>query len=411
MKLVRMILYILIILSNHTIAQWKNISSIYGRAFTEYNGGVLVAASGGIYFIEKSGATWKSTCIGLIDKYTTSVAAFQNKIIAGTTEGVYVTNNLGQEWKTSNNGLPSSSSIRVLYVNDDKIYAGTQIAELFVSKNYGDNWECIRSSQQNEITRSIYASGSTILLGISGNFYGEYGSIYKSTNSGSSWGEFHEIFYKTDVYSIAQTSSTICLGTGAGLFVSNDNGLNWKRINKTTTNCVYAVGSNLIVSNKEISNDFGISWKKYDTGLPTSTGITAITVSDNFVYLSTDNGIYVIPSQEILTNIEDSDKALPSNYTLSQNYPNPFNPETAISFTIPVVDANFASTTNHVTLKIYDVLGREITTLVDEYKQPGNYKATFNVETRHGASLQSGVYFYQLRAGSFAETKKLCFIK
>ncbi|OGV11713.1 MAG: hypothetical protein A2237_18210 [Stygiobacter sp. RIFOXYA2_FULL_38_8] len=82
-----------------------------------------------------------------------------------------------------------------------------------------------------------------------------------------------------------------------------------------------------------------------------------------------------------------------------------------MEFTIPVVDANFASTTNHVTLKVYDVLGREVATLVDEYKQPGNYKVIFNVKTSHATSLPSGVYFYQLRAGSFIETKKLVLLK
>ena len=400
MKLVWMSLFIVIILSNLTVAQWKNISSIYGRALTDYNGGVLAATSSGIYFIERSGTTWKNTCIGLTDKYTTSVAAIQNKIIIGTTEGIYVSTNLGQEWKASNNGLTSSSSIRVLYANDDKIYAGTQIAELFVSKNNGDNWECIRSSQLNEITRSIYASGSIILLGISGNFPGEFGSIYKSTNGGSTWTEFHEIFYKTDVYSIAQVSSTICLGTGAGLFVSNDNGLNWKRINKTSISCVYASGSNIMASNKEISNDFGISWKKYDTGLPTYTGVTAITVSNNFVYLATDTGIYVIPSQEILTSIEDDDKTLPQNYTLSQNYPNPFNPETTIGYQL--------STAGFVTLKVYDVLGREVATLVNEYKQPGQHNCKWRIKN---GELPNGVYFYRLQSGNFTETKKLVLMK
>jgi len=83
-----------------------------------------------------------------------------------------------------------------------------------------------------------------------------------------------------------------------------------------------------------------------------------------------------------------------------------------MEFTIPVVDANFASTTNHVTLKVYDVLGREVATLVDEYKQPGNYKVTFNA--RHLSTpleMTSGVYFYQLRAGSFVKTKKLVLMK
>src|SRR3989339_292570 len=103
---------------------------------------------------------------------------------------------------------------------------------------------------------------------------------------------------------------------------------------------------------------------------------------------------------------------IPKQFSLSQNYPNPFNPETTMEFTIPVVDANFASTTNHVTLKVYDVLGREVATLVDEYKQPGNYKVTFNA--RHLSTpleMTSGVYFYQLRAGSFVKTKKLVLMK
>ena len=84
---------------------------------------------------------------------------------------------------------------------------------------------------------------------------------------------------------------------------------------------------------------------------------------------------------------------------LLQNFPNPFNPETTINFQIP-----FAS---HVTLKVYDVLGREVATLVDEFKQAGTY-----VETLHATSLPSGVYFYKLQtANGFSETKKLILLK
>jgi hypothetical protein len=67
--------------------------------------------------------------------------------------------------------------------------------------------------------------------------------------------------------------------------------------------------------------------------------------------------------------------------------------------------------TINVTLKVYDVLGREVVTLVNEYKQPGNYAVTFNVETPYMASLPSGVYFYQLRADNFVATKKLVLMK
>ena len=107
------------------------------------------------------------------------------------------------------------------------------------------------------------------------------------------------------------------------------------------------------------------------------------------------------------TDITESE-SLPKEFSLSQNYPNPFNPETTISYTIP---SNVKGETINVTLKVFDALGREVATLVDEFKQAGKYKVTFNVETRHGVSLPSGVYFYRLQCGMFSATKKLVIMK
>ncbi|MDP1880454.1 MAG: T9SS type A sorting domain-containing protein [Parachlamydiaceae bacterium] len=101
-------------------------------------------------------------------------------------------------------------------------------------------------------------------------------------------------------------------------------------------------------------------------------------------------------------NVIENDK-LPTEFSLEQNYPNPFNPETTISYKVQAACK--------VSLKVYDLLGREVATLVDEYKQPGIYKVKFNVETRHGASLHSGVFFYTLTANSFTQTKKMMLIK
>ncbi|MDP3148412.1 MAG: T9SS type A sorting domain-containing protein [Ignavibacteria bacterium] len=93
----------------------------------------------------------------------------------------------------------------------------------------------------------------------------------------------------------------------------------------------------------------------------------------------------------------------PTQFSLAQNYPNPFNPETTISYQLP--------TSGHVTLKVFDMLGREVVTLVDEQKAPGNYEVKFNVKTLHATSLPSGVYFYTLHCGNFRETKKLLLTK
>ncbi|MHB1688059.1 MAG: T9SS type A sorting domain-containing protein [Ignavibacteriaceae bacterium] len=83
---------------------------------------------------------------------------------------------------------------------------------------------------------------------------------------------------------------------------------------------------------------------------------------------------------------------------MEQNYPNPFNPATTISYSIPV--------RNFVTLKVYDLFGKEVATLVNEEKNAGNYKIEFN-----GNKLSSGVYFYRIQTGNFAETKKLILLK
>lgn len=89
---------------------------------------------------------------------------------------------------------------------------------------------------------------------------------------------------------------------------------------------------------------------------------------------------------------------MPGCYLLMQNYPNPFNPTTKISFSIPKF--------THVTLKVFDVLGREISSLLNKDFNAGKYEVEFN-----GKELSSGVYFYTLMADDFIETKKLLLMK
>ncbi|GEM_PF-230915 len=96
--------------------------------------------------------------------------------------------------------------------------------------------------------------------------------------------------------------------------------------------------------------------------------------------------------------VEEIGSTVPTNFTLEQNFPNPFNPTTNIHYSIPQA--------SQVTLKVYDILGRLVQTLVNTEQKPGNYSVTFNAQ-----NLSSGVYFYQLHAGSFTGTKKLMLLK
>ncbi len=114
----------------------------------------------------------------------------------------------------------------------------------------------------------------------------------------------------------------------------------------------------------------------------------------------TYNDLSSMPAEQIGNKTTDvTDVSIPNTFQLDQNYPNPFNPQTKINYKL--------SSFSHVTLKIYDLLGREIETLVNEFQQPGSYSAYFTINS----SLASGVYFYKLQASDFMQTKKMIVLK
>jgi hypothetical protein len=100
----------------------------------------------------------------------------------------------------------------------------------------------------------------------------------------------------------------------------------------------------------------------------------------------------------------------PKTFLLNQNYPNPFNPSTTIRFSIPSVTQNGVEG-SLVTLRVYDVLGNEVATLVNEDLPAGEYEVEFPCHSCENRNLTSGIYFYQLNAGEFVQTKKMVFLK
>ena len=112
----------------------------------------------------------------------------------------------------------------------------------------------------------------------------------------------------------------------------------------------------------------------------------------------TDVGLIILESKHVVTNVPPVNNTTPSSYALMQNYPNPFNPSTKIQFALP--------TSGNVTLTVYDMLGREVASLVNGMKDAGMHTVPFNAR-----NLSSGLYFYTLRSGSFVETKKMMLMK
>ncbi len=145
----------------------------------------------------------------------------------------------------------------------------------------------------------------------------------------------------------------------------------------------------------------------YDVDL---TGITGGIITTTFVYypnqtppgyifVGTENG-GVFRQQLSATDVDDNSNIV-SEFKLNQNYPNPFNPGTRISWQVPAG--------SHQTLKVYDILGNEVATLVDEYRDEGSYEVEFNAGQTPG--LSSGVYFYKLQAGNYVQVKKMILMK
>jgi len=135
-------------------------------------------------------------------------------------------------------------------------------------------------------------------------------------------------------------------------------------------------------------------------------GYHIINVSENidvFTYFVVQD-TFGVKNANFITDLEKHKDAVPTTFSLSQNYPNPFNPETRIQYS--VVNAQ------HVVLKVFDVLGNEVATLVNEEQPEGSYQVTFNPQlTTNHQQLTSGIYFYQLRAGDFVQTKKMILLR
>jgi subtilisin family serine protease len=140
----------------------------------------------------------------------------------------------------------------------------------------------------------------------------------------------------------------------------------------------------------------------YSGSIVPSAGSVAVRDIEYFVLVKTTDGYLPYTIHKFAVNIPASvrqiDTKIPTEFSLSQNYPNPFNPSTQIRFSV--------AQTRHVTLSVYDMLGRNVATLINDVKEPGEYSVDWNA-----AAMSSGVYFYRLEAGTFSSLKSMVLIR
>jgi photosystem II stability/assembly factor-like uncharacterized protein len=213
---------------------------------------------------------------------------------------------------------------------------------------------------------------------------------------------------KLNGVSFADNQHGISVGLGYTILYTSDGGENWEvrptscsrwnSVYLSETGKAWAVGKS---GNIAYSTDWGFTWEEQQSGI--SSELREVCFSNDNegwivgggvglpgVILHTTNG-------GVITDVDDEFNTV-REFVLHQNYPNPFNPTTSIKWQMP--ESGF------VTLKIYDVLDREITTLVNEELSAGKHETSFDA-----SQLSSGIYFYQIKAGNFIQTKKMILIK
>ena len=218
--------------------------------------------------------------------------------------------------------------------------------------------------------------------------------------------------YGGTVNCFAVLEANIFAGTaGCGVYPSTNNGTSWMAVNMGLTStyvvCLAVSGTNIFASTNYqntknssgvyLSTNNGANWTAVNNGL-TNTDVSCLAVLGANLFAGTyGHGVWMRPLSDMITGVNEQNN-LPASFSLRQNYPNPFNPTTTINYSIPK--------STYVTKKVYDILGREVTTLVNENKPVGNYSVQFDA-----GKLVSGVYFYRMDSGSFMQTKKIILIK
>lgn len=192
-----------------------------------------------------------------------------------------------------------------------------------------------------------------------------------------------------------------------GGYLASGSTVNYFTVNYTYTDAYFVrtdADGNLVWSKtygSDKNDNVGRILKADDGAYVTLGNTNSYGQSQDFYFLKiNENGM--------ITGVSENKKPqLPGSFSLRQNYPNPFNPSTKINFSILAKNSG----ESHVVLKIYNLLGQEVSTLMNKELPSGNYSVTFNTEKLGGVQLSSGIYFYRLTADNYSETKKMVLMK
>ena len=340
--------------------------------------GWIVGYSGNVFKTYNGGQTWEPVDqFGNININSIFFADENTGWVAGSSGSIYKTTDGGAVWLSQTSG--TNNNLTSTFFTDENngwsVSAWSSIDVIIKTTNGGENWEINRNATDLFSISFIDSSTGWAVGGQDPSDVEDIGAIYKTTNSGLSWTKYDHKwgYYFYDL---------IPLDTGSCWIFGR----------------ILAYGGNYREGIIAYTTDGGESLVFLESSAA-SPLVSASIIDETQIWVVGNYGtILKNDSSYIVTQLIEEDINIVSDFSLSQNYPNPFNPTTAIKYHIPEF--------SFVTLKVYDVLGSEVETIVNEEKPAGNYEADFD-----GANLPSGVYFYQLISGNFIETKKMLLIK
>ncbi len=422
-KYIKYFLVIVFLIStSNSNAQWQKMFEVYSNInqFTS-NTNYVFCGTGptGVFRTSNSGITWDPVNSGLANNNVITITAQENYIFVNTDSGLYRSSNNGNNWSRILENIYSIFAYH-LDCNEQYVFAGANNG-LFRSSDHGTTWDSINTGLpylHGLVTiKAITVYKDTLYVGV-GVDNGTK-KVYKSTNNGNNWmAVLYSEFDSVVVYSLQAKDNVVLCGTHKGVFLSNNSGYSWRRLNEINQNIgLFGLSildnNNILISSfgygVQVSTNGGANWVFKNEGIiPDEYYVCALYSIGGMTYLGTRPfsylpAIYRRNTSQLIPVVENN-TILPENIKLSQNYPNPFNPSTKIKFSI--VSSPHVSGGDLVLLKVYDVMGRELQTLVNERLNAGTYEATFD-----GSMLNSGVYFYKLTTGGYSESKKMLLIK
>ncbi len=363
---------------------------------TGYIGGNLYPSSS-IYKFDNGGAS--GTVLYSYTSYTFHGFKRSNSgpiFLCGTEKcivksGIYL-------WETKN--LSTGNFYAMNFPSENTGYAvGDGADNIYKTVNAGDNWSAILSPG-NSVLKSVYFSND-----LSGWVCGSNGLIARTTNGGLSWinqSQSSSINFEKILF--INSSTGFASGSNGIILKTVNSGSNW--VTKPSTlstnlNCMFYLAPNLWAagnSGKIIKSiDIGETWFAQNTNNAnvTFTGIS-FSGNDTGYAVSSEGFMYKTFNSGGVVGIVNNNQ--PQKFELKQNYPNPFNPVTQIEYSLLNSD--------NVKISVYDISGKFISTLVNEFQNYGTYKIDFD-----GSSLSSGIYIYKIETKNFIESKKMILLK